>query len=43
MTQKRILVHPAGNYMIQVKNRSTETLCEICSKLTKHQNDANGF
>ena len=26
--------YPAGNYLFKVKNRSTKTRCEICSKLT---------
>ena len=32
----------AGIYLLKVNNRNTRTRCEICSKLTIHQNDDNG-
>ena len=32
---------PAGIYLFKFYNRNTRTRCEICSKLTEHQNDAN--
>ena len=35
---------PAGNYMFKVNNKNTKTRCEICSKLTrKQQNDINAI
>ena len=30
---------PVGIYLLQVNNRNTRTKCEICSKLTRLQND----
>ena len=29
------VIIPAGNYMLNVNNRNTRTMCEICLKLTK--------
>ena len=34
-------IDPANIYLFKVNNRNTRKGCEICSKLTKHQNDVN--
>ena len=35
--------NPAGNYMFKVSNANTRTRCEICSKLTKRQQNGIGI